>query len=269
MKQAKSGGSENSQSNEKTYWQSCMFLRNLPSGISQSRVTEWVAETFRQQPSRVAFADEGATDPFRSGSYVVKLTPQSMLSVFASQGHKIQHIFPLSLFCEAVRSEEFAKRCFSESNELHGGEERSLANRCLIVRQLPGDSFSVSNWNLVQLFQGCLGEEVKQAVIIKRDPRRTKCKNTKMIVEFISPDSVACIMLTFDEESSSLDIPVKIQAATKRSGNFAKKCLVKVEKLQNDGRQPVHSEGCTAQKREKRIAKKAQANNVLLGNNLK
>jgi hypothetical protein len=271
MTQGNSSGTNKAQVNEKKYWQSCLFLRNLPSGISQERIAEWVTETFQQQPTRVAFADEASTDQTRSGSYLIELTPQSVLNIFASQGHKIQHMFSVSLLCEEVRSEQFAKSCFSESNQISDEQDTSLAKRCLVFRQFSEDTFPVSEKSLMQLFQGCLGEKVKQAVTINQKERRRRNTNTKMIVEFVSEDNVACIMLAFDDESFSLGIPVKIQAATKRSGNFAKKCLSKVDKLQHGDQSPANPPEPAGKKRENQQTTKKgkpETSTVLLGHNL-
>eukprot|EP00980_Cylindrotheca_fusiformis_P012406 scaffold3046_cov105-Cylindrotheca_fusiformis.AAC.5 len=271
MKRTDSGGGESGEAEKKKYWLSCILLRNLPPAVSQLRIAEWVVTTLRHQPTRIAFVDEDSSGPDNSGSYIVELSPQSVLNIFASHGHKLQHIFPLNIRCEEVRSEAFALNCFSDSSQLSNGKDTLLSKRCLIVRQCSPDSFPVTKMSLTQLFQGCLGEKVKRVVALKSKSRGRNRRSKKMIVEFSAEDSVQCIMISFNEESSSLDVPIRIKPVSRRSGNAAKKLLSKV-----DMSLPAHSQMPGAMKAENQHVMEAEKSgrspallesNILKGDN--
>eukprot|EP00980_Cylindrotheca_fusiformis_P012405 scaffold3046_cov105-Cylindrotheca_fusiformis.AAC.4 len=181
-------------------WLSCFFLRNLPDGVSSQQVSAWVSKTFHKDCLRVAYADESSRDRTSSGSYLIELTSPSARSIFSRQGRGEHFFFPIHICCEEVRSEQFA-------------------------RKFSVDSFPVSQKTMMQLFQGCLGEAVKQS----------KYFRGKFMMEFSSEESVARVLKAFDSQSSILAVPVKLQAVKKRAESFARRCLLEADRVKANG----------------------------------
>jgi hypothetical protein len=216
------------------FWLSCFFLRNLPDGISAQQMSTWVSETFQKQCIRVAYADKNTRDKTRSGSYLIELSTPTARSIFSRQGRGEHFLFSIRVHCEEVRAEQFAKKVFSADPALTNQlpqDESSLAGRCLLLWQVSEDSFPLSTETVMQLFQGCLGEAVRQTATLSQNRQNDK---DKFMVEFSSEESVGRILRAFDAKSSLLAIPVKLQAVKKRTEIFARKCLSEPERLQTD-----------------------------------
>eukprot|EP00526_Cylindrotheca_closterium_P009014 CAMPEP_0113645558 /NCGR_PEP_ID=MMETSP0017_2-20120614/24021_1 /TAXON_ID=2856 /ORGANISM="Cylindrotheca closterium" /LENGTH=501 /DNA_ID=CAMNT_0000557315 /DNA_START=16 /DNA_END=1517 /DNA_ORIENTATION=- /assembly_acc=CAM_ASM_000147 len=240
---------------EENFWLSCFFLRNLPANIPPQQLSSWVSETFQKQCTRIVYADEVTKDVCRSGSYLIELSSPTARSIFSRQGRGEHFFFNIRLHCEEVRSEQFAKKAFlaepsfnplqSPGGTLAGTvdhpmspqthhlphipqEESSLARRCLLLWQVEDHTFPVSMDTIMQLFQGCLGEAVKQTTTLVPNSRNTR---DKMMIEFSSEESVGRVLKAFDPRARTLAVPVKLQAVKKRAGNFAKRCLSEAEHL--------------------------------------
>ncbi|CAJ1968894.1 unnamed protein product [Cylindrotheca closterium] len=243
---------------DENFWLSCFFLRNLPANIPPQQLSSWVSETFQKRCTRIVYADDVMKDVCRSGSYLIELSSPTARSIFSRQGRGENFFFNIRLHCEEVRSEQFAKKAFLADVSLNplqspGGtlagtmdrptspqahqahhlphipqEESSLARRCLLLWQVEDHTFPVSMDTIMQLFQGCLGEAVKQTTILVPNSRNTR---DKMMIEFSSEESVGRVLKAFDPKARTLAVPVKLQAVKKRAGNFAKRCLSEAEHL--------------------------------------
>jgi hypothetical protein len=241
-------------------WLSCFFLRNLPDGVSAQQMSTWVSETFQKQCIRVAYADKSTRDKTRSGSYLIELSSPTARSIFSRQGRGEHFFFSIRVHCEEVRAEQFAKKAFSADTALTNQlpqDESSLARRCLLLWQVSQDSFPVSTKTVMQLFQGCLGEAVRQTATLSQNRQNDK---DKFIIEFSSEESVGRILRAFDAKSSLLAIPVKLQAVKKRAEIFARKCLSEPERLQTDD---IVTPNKTQERSEKKQTRRKKNRNSL------